>query len=108
MDPLLLTQGMTDNQRLLFMSEYNRRRKDRTGALLLTLFLGAFGAHRFYLGQVGLGVLYLVFCWVFWLVAIGELFLIRGRVDNYNQRLAEDIAGTVKALTSSPSTPASV
>lgn len=34
-------------------------------AALFALFLGGFGIHKFYLGQSGYGVLYLVFCWTF-------------------------------------------
>lgn len=34
--------------------------KDKTIAALLALFLGMFGVHRFYLGQVKLGILYVV------------------------------------------------
>ena len=37
--------------------------KSRVAAILLALFLGGLGAHKFYLGQVGMGLLYLVFCW---------------------------------------------
>jgi TM2 domain-containing membrane protein YozV len=29
------------------------------------LLLGGVGAHKFYLGQTGWGVLYLLFCWTF-------------------------------------------
>jgi TM2 domain-containing membrane protein YozV len=36
------------------------RRKSKTTAALLALFLGILGAHRFYLGSWGLGVLYLL------------------------------------------------
>ncbi|MDN6179680.1 MAG: TM2 domain-containing protein [Halomonas subglaciescola] len=39
--------------------------KSRIAAALLAFFLGAIGVHRFYLGQVGLGFLYLLFCWTF-------------------------------------------
>ncbi|MBK8041512.1 MAG: NINE protein [Haliscomenobacter sp.] len=35
--------------------------KDKNVAGILALFLGAFGVHRFYLGQTGLGILYAVF-----------------------------------------------
>jgi len=31
--------------------------------ILLALFLGGLGAHKFYSGRIGLGILYLVFCW---------------------------------------------
>lgn len=37
--------------------------KDKNIAGILGLFFGVFGVHRFYLGQTGLGVLYLVFFW---------------------------------------------
>jgi len=37
--------------------------KSKTTAALLAFFLGGFGAHRFYLNQAGLGILYLIFCW---------------------------------------------
>jgi len=36
---------------------------DRVTAALLALLLGGIGAHRFYLGQTGIGVLYLCFSW---------------------------------------------
>lgn len=39
--------------------------KSKVAAALLAFFLGGFGAHKFYLGQVGMGILYLVFFWTF-------------------------------------------
>ncbi|WP_345831198.1 NINE protein [Erwinia sp. HDF1-3R] len=39
--------------------------KSRIAAALLAFFLGAFGVHKFYLGRVGQGFLYLIFCWTF-------------------------------------------
>ncbi len=37
--------------------------KSRIAAALLAFFLGGFGIHKFYLGQTGWGVVYLLFCW---------------------------------------------
>lgn len=39
--------------------------KSRVTAALLAFFLGGFGVHKFYLGQIGLGFVYLIFCWTF-------------------------------------------
>jgi TM2 domain-containing membrane protein YozV len=39
--------------------------KNRVVAAVLALLLGGLGAHKFYLGKVGLGILYLVFVWTF-------------------------------------------
>jgi TM2 domain-containing membrane protein YozV len=39
--------------------------KNKTTAAILAFLLGGIGVHRFYLGQGGLGLLYLIFCWTF-------------------------------------------
>jgi len=39
--------------------------KDKTVAGLLGILLGGLGAHHFYLGNVGMGILYLIFSWTF-------------------------------------------
>ena len=40
-----------------------RGTKSKVTAGVLGILLGAFGAHKFYLGDIGLGVLYLLFFW---------------------------------------------
>jgi TM2 domain-containing membrane protein YozV len=59
--------------------------KDKMTAGFLALFLGGVGAHRFYLGQTKLGVLYLVFCWTYIPSFVGFieglLFFIRSKRD---------------------------
>ena len=39
--------------------------KGRTTAAIFALFLGAFGAHHFYLGNTGRAIIYLLFFWTF-------------------------------------------
>jgi TM2 domain-containing membrane protein YozV/ribosomal protein L40E len=40
-----------------------RSGKNRMVAAVLAFFLGGFGAHKFYVGHIGQGILYLVSCW---------------------------------------------
>ncbi len=47
--------------------------KSRLAAALFAFFLGGFGVHKFYLGQIGLGVLYLVFSWTFIPAVVGVI-----------------------------------
>ena len=44
---------------------YGPAPKSRVTAGLFALLLGGIGVHKFYLNKVGLGVLYLLFCWTF-------------------------------------------
>lgn len=37
--------------------------KSKLTATILAFFLGGIGIHKFYLGQSGQGILYLLFCW---------------------------------------------
>ncbi len=80
---------MSDAQR----TDYALRRKDSVIALLLCLFLGGFGAHRFYLKQSGLGMLYLLSFWTLIPVIISllELFVMSDRTRSYNLNVARDI-----------------
>lgn len=37
--------------------------KSKVAAGVLAILLGSLGIHKFYLGKIGMGVLYLLFCW---------------------------------------------
>lgn len=39
--------------------------KSRVTAAVLALLLGGLGVHKFYIGKIGMGILYLVFCWTY-------------------------------------------
>lgn len=48
--------------------------KSKVAAGVLAILLGDFGVHKFYLGQTGVGIIYLVFFWTFipGLISIAE------------------------------------
>ncbi|MDR0720192.1 MAG: TM2 domain-containing protein [Treponema sp.] len=62
----------------------NVQPKSKAVAYLLLIFLGAFGAHRFYLEKVGTGILYLFTGGVLGIGILVDLFTLSGQVDTYN------------------------
>jgi TM2 domain-containing membrane protein YozV len=92
----MLTKGMTPEQQMLFASHYASVSKDRSVALIISVILGVWGIDRFYLGDIGLGLLKLFTaggCGVLWLV---DIFLISGRADDINRGKAAEIAQAIK------------
>ena len=63
--------------------------KDKNLAALLAFFFGGIGAHKFYLGQIGWGVLYFIFCWTFipqFVAFIEFIMLALMDEDEFNRR----------------------
>ncbi len=58
--------------------------KSKAATYFLWFFLGFFSAHRFYLGKIGTGILYLLTGQLFGIGWVIDLFLIDGMVDRYN------------------------
>ncbi len=56
----------------------NTSNKSRLAALLLCIFLGEFGAHRFYVGKIGTGLIYLFtagFFGIGWIIDLVKIIL---------------------------------
>lgn len=43
----------------------NVKTKSKTTAGILAILLGGFGIHKFYLGKIFTGILYMLFCWTY-------------------------------------------
>ncbi len=102
---------MSDQQVAAVRSQmmYDANRKSVGVAYLLLIFLGGFGAHRFYLGRTGTAVTQLLLCIfgvILAVVAIGfvllgvlwfwlfiDLFLVPGIAREQNMRLANALTG---------------
>jgi len=104
----IYTANMNEQQRAWFYAEYQQASKDEVVGVLLALFLGGLGAHKFYMGETGLGILYLVFFWtgIPALVAFIECFLMPGRVRTYNAMRAQGIMAGIMATGGQQQAPA--
>ena len=63
--------------------------KDKNVAAVLALFLGGLGVHKFYLGRIGAGIVYLVFFWTAIPALLGLIdFFVLALQDNdaFNRR----------------------
>ena len=100
LEELVALQTVPEANRALFMSKYAAEQKKPFVGVLLALFLGGLGVHKFWQGKTTLGVLYLLFCWtgIPALIALIECFLMAGWCRKENQRLATSIAHALNDL----------
>ncbi len=100
LDDAMLMRNLTDQERLMFQSEMDARRKEPTTGVLLAVFLGDFGAHHFYMGRTGLGILYACFFWTLVPGVIGlvEAFMMPKRVRLHNYTVGQEISIKLMAL----------
>jgi restriction system protein len=59
------------------------RAKNKWVSILLCLFLGYFGAHKFYEGKTIMGILYIFTCGLFCIGAIIDFFILLGKPNPY-------------------------
>ena len=106
---LSIERELSPSERSLFRSRYERHVESRTTAIVLGIFFGTLGGHRFYLGQIGWGVGYLLLLgWTFiipylnvfvWVCVLFEvLTTVGGRVDDHNREFARGIRNEIVFL----------
>ncbi len=96
MELQMMAKDLTPEQRMLFNSQLSASTKDRNTALILSVLLGWWGVDRFFVGDIGLGLLKLFtagVCGIMWLV---DLFIIRGRADELNRFKAQEILDAIR------------
>ncbi len=68
MDDLQIQRQLNDRDFAIFQEELKRQRKSTGVAYLLWFLLGGLGAHRFYIGDIFIGLIYLVLSVVGWML----------------------------------------
>jgi TM2 domain-containing membrane protein YozV len=81
-----------DEEASLFAQVYRARRKDPQMILILTLlgFFGFAGLHRFILGQIGLGILYLLTIGLCFIGTIVDLVNYKSLAYEFNIKMAHE------------------
>lgn len=90
----MLLNNCTEEQATQFAQIYRARRKDPT-LILITCLLGFFvlaGVHRFILGQIGMGILYLFTGGLCLIGTIVDLVNYQTLAFEYNQQMANEVA----------------
>jgi TM2 domain-containing membrane protein YozV len=89
-----LTSGMSHENLFQFAAAYRQVRKNpETVRLMAVIGIVAIpGLHRFWLGQVGIGVLYLLTGGLLWLGTIVDIVKYRDLAFSRNRQLARQIA----------------
>ncbi len=87
-------KDMSDEQAQHFAHVYRQRRKDETTTLILALvgLVVVAGLHRFYLGQLGMGILYLFTGGLCLIGTIVDLFNHKSMTAAFNKVQADDVA----------------
>ena len=94
-----LMKGMDEDQASLFAQVYRARRKDSQMILILTLlgFFGFAGLHRFILGQIGLGILYILTLGLCFIGTIVDLVNYKSLAYEYNIKVAHETMNMLNA-----------
>lgn len=87
-----MVNSLPQEKQMQFIMQVNSVKKNPTTAVLLALFLGGLGAHKFYLGKTGMGIVYLIFSWTTlpaW-ISIIEAFSLSRQVAQVNEKKAQE------------------
>ena len=96
--PRLSLHDLSEREILIMRQEVETRKKSTASTWLLWLFLGEFGAHRFYLGRIGTGIgMLLTFggLLVWWIV---DIFLIPGMLRANQQKIQKEVLEEIGAM----------
>ena len=94
-----LIKGMDDEKARTFASVYRTRRKDPQVILITALlgFVGISGVHRFLVGQIGMGLVYLFTAGLCLVGTIVDLVNHQKLAFDFNQKTANEVLMMVRS-----------
>jgi TM2 domain-containing membrane protein YozV len=93
----MMTKDMSDQQKMLFASQFDSSKKDAGTMLVISIFIGSWGFDRFMLGDTGMGVLKLLTFGGCGIWTIVDWFTVKNRTHAYNRKKAMEIYQAIKA-----------
>jgi TM2 domain-containing membrane protein YozV len=102
-----LLKDMSEEQAEQFAHVYRQRRKDPTITLITDLlgFFGIAGVHRFLLGEIGMGLLYLLTGGLCFIGTIVDLFNHKNLTFRFNRKQADEVAYLIHQALPAPPPP---
>ena len=87
-----LMKSMDEEEASLFAQVYRARRKDPQMILILTLlgFFGFAGIHRFILGQIGMGILFIITVGLCFIGTLVDLINYKSLAYEFNIKMAHE------------------
>lgn len=99
MDNVLVKSGLNQQQLILVQSEVEKNKKSSAVLYLLWFFTGGIGGHRYYLGDVGIGIAMTLTLGGLGLWALIDVFFIGGRLRTKTEHMELEVINRVKAMT---------
>lgn len=102
MEQSMMTKDLTDQQKMLFSSQFESSKKDPGTILVLSILFGVSGVDRFMLGDMGMGILKMLTLGGCGILAIVDWFTAKDRTAEFNRKKAIEILNTIKMTCAAP------
>jgi TM2 domain-containing membrane protein YozV len=96
MEQQMMVKDLTDQQKMLFMGQYESVKKDPGTILVLSILFGFSGIDRFMLGDMGLGIAKLLTLGGCGIWAMVDWFTAKSRANAYNRAKAQEVYQAIK------------
>ncbi len=89
----MVIKDMDEDEAKMFASIYRSRRRDPVLLLVLALIglFGVAGVHRFFIGQIGMGILYIFTAGLCFIGTIVDMINYKNFAFEYNRKVAQEL-----------------